>query len=152
MIRSLILLFACGLAQAGELYRWVDEHGAVSYSDLPPQVSAKKVQKIKGKANVVEVDKESYDLKQAKRQSPVILYATACGPVCDQATDFLKQRGVPYSAKDPSKAPEIAVELKKLSGGLEVPVIRVGASTFKGFEAAAWSHMLDTANYPKAAP
>ena len=145
-------MLACGLAQAGELYRWVDERGAVSYSDLPPQVSAKKIQKIKGKANVVEVDKESYDLKQAKSLSPVTLYATACGPVCDQATDFLKQRGIPYSAKDPSKASEIAVELKKLSGGLEVPVIRVGVSTFKGFEADTWSRMLDAANYPKAAP
>ncbi len=110
------------------------------------------MQKIKGKANVVEVDKESYDLKQAKSLSPVTLYATACGPVCDQATDFLKQRGIPYSARDPSKASEIAVELKKLSGGLEVPVIRVGTSTFKGFEADTWSRMLDAANYPKAAP
>jgi glutaredoxin len=154
MIRVIfLLLFACGAAQAGELYRWVDEQGAVSYSDQPPPPSAKKVQKLKGKGkgNVVEVDKEPYELKQAKNLSPVTLYSSACGQYCDQATDFLKQRGIPYAAKDPSKEPEIAVELKKLTGAVDVPVIVVGGSAFKGFDAPTWNRMLDSANYPKAA-
>lgn len=152
MIRPLLffLLFAAGAGQAGELYRWVDEHGAVSYSDQPPPPSAKKAQKLKGKSNVVEVDKASYDLKQAKNLSPVTLYVTACGQFCDQATDFLKQRGIPHTLKDPSKEPEIAVELKKLTGALDVPVIVVGGSHFKGFDAATWGRLLDAANYPKA--
>ena len=155
MIKTLLcfLLFACGAAQAGEMYRWVDEHGTVSYSDQPPPPSVKQSQKLKGKAkaNVVEVDKESYELKQAKHLSPVTLYSSACGQICDQATDFLKQRGIPYSAKDPSKEPEIAVELKKLTGAMDVPVIVVGGSAYKGFDAATWNRMLDAANYPKAA-
>ncbi len=146
-----VLLLACSAVQAGDLYRWVDERGAVSYSDRPPPPSAKQAQKIKGKANVVEVDKESYALKQAKSLSPVTLYNTACGQYCDQATDFLKQRGVPYTAKDPASEPEIAVELKQLTGAVEVPVIVVGGSHFKGFEATTWNRMLDAANYPKAA-
>jgi glutaredoxin len=145
------LLFACGTAQAGDLYRWVDERGAVSYSDQPPPPSAKNAQKLKGKGNVVEVDKEPYELKQAKSLSPVTLYVTACGHICTQATDFLKQRGIPYATKDPTKEPEIAVELKKLSGAVEVPVIVVGGSHFKGFDATTWNRMLDAANYPKAA-
>lgn len=152
MIRTvfLFLLFAGAAAQAGDLYRWVDEHGAVSYSDMPPPPSAKKAQKIKGKGNVVEVDKESYDLKQAKNLSPVTLYATACGHICEQATDLLKQRGVPYTPRDPSKEPEIAVELKKLTGALDVPVIVVGGTHYKGFDAVTWNRLLDAANYPKA--
>ena len=144
-----VFLFAA--AQDGDLYRWVDEHGAVSYSDQPPPASAKKSQKLKGKGNVLEVEKDSYELKQAKSLSPVTLYATACGPICDQATDFLKQRGIPYTPKDPSKEPEIAVELKKLSGAVEVPVIVVGGSYFKGFDAVTWGRLLDAASYPKAA-
>jgi glutaredoxin len=153
MIRTVLifLLFACGTAQAGDLYRWVDERGTVSYSDQPPPPSAKKSQKLKGKANVVEVEKESYDLKQAKHLSPVTLYVTACGQFCDQATDLLKQRGIPYTPKDPSKEPEIAVELKKLTGAVDVPVIVVGGSAYKGFDAATWNRMLDAANYPKTA-
>lgn len=148
---SYLLLFAVGAVQAGELYRWVDERGVVSYSDRPPPATAKQSQKLKGKANVVEVDKESYALKQAKSLSPVTLYVTDCGQFCDQATDFLKRRGVPYSAKDPAKELEIAVELKKLTGAVDVPVIVVGGSTYKGFDAPTWNRMLDAANYPKAA-
>ena len=128
----------------------MDEHGGVSYSDQPPPPSAKKVRKIRGKGNVVEVDKDSYELKQAKRLTPVTLYATACGQICDQATDLLKHRGVPYTAKDPSSEPEIAVELKKLTGALDVPVIVVGGSQYKGFDATTWNRLLDAANYPKA--
>lgn len=145
------LLLACGLAQAGELYRWVDERGVVSYSDRPPPATAKKAQRIKGKANVVEVDKESYALKQAKQLSPVTLYVTDCGQFCNQATDFLKQRGIPFVPKDPSKEPEIAVELKKLTGAVDVPVIVVGGSHYKGFDAASWGRLLDAASYPKTA-
>jgi glutaredoxin len=146
------LLFVCGAAHAAEMYRWVDERGTVSYSDQPPPPSAKKAEKLKGKgkANVVEVDKESHELKQAKQLSPVTLYVTACGPFCDQATGLLKLRGIPYTPKDPTKEPEIALELKKLTGAVDVPVLVVGGSTFKGFDAATWNRMLDAANYPKA--
>lgn len=149
-IGLVLLLFACGVAQAGELYRWVDERGAVSYSDQPPPPTAKQSQKLKGKANVVEVDKESYALKQAKNLSPVTLYVTNCGQFCDQATDFLKQRGIPYTPKDPSKELEIALELKKLSGATDVPVLVVGGSHYKGFDATTWNRMLDAANYPRS--
>lgn len=145
------LLLVCGWAQAGEMYRWVDERGVVSYSDQPPPATAKKAQQIKGKANVVEVDKESYALKQAKQLSPVTLYVTDCGQFCNQATDFLKQRGIPFAPKDPSKEPEIAVELKKLTGAVDVPVIVVGGSHYKGFDAASWGRLLDAASYPKTA-
>lgn len=147
----LVLLFAGAVAQAGELYRWVDERGVVSYSDRPPPPNVKQSQQLKGKANVVEVDKESYELKQAKRLSPITLYVSACGPFCDQAMDFLKRRGVPYTAKDPSSEPEIAVELKKLTGAVDVPVLVVGGSAYKGFDADTWNRMLDAASYPKAA-
>ncbi len=150
-IGLVLLLFVGAAAQAGELYRWVDERGAVSYSDQPPPPSAKQSQKLKGKGNVVEVDKASYELKQAKNLSPVTLYVTACGQFCDQATDFLKQRGIPYTPKDPSKELEIAVELKKLTGAVDVPVIVVGGSHHKGFDAATWGRLLDAANYPKTA-
>lgn len=151
MIKFLFLLTAClATAQADELYRWVDENGVVSYSDQPPPATAKKQQKLKGKSSVIEVDKESYELKQATTLSPVSLFVTDCGPLCDQARDFLKQRGIRYTAKDPSSEPEFAVELKKLTGSVDVPVIVVGNSAFRGFDAETWNRMLDAANYPKA--
>jgi glutaredoxin len=148
----LALPLTVGAALAGELYRWVDAHGVVSYSDQPPPSSVKKSEKLKGrKGNVVETDKETYDLKQAKSLSPVTLYVNDCGPYCDQAKDFLKQRGVPYTLRDPTSEPEIAVELKKLTGTLEVPVLVVGGTHYKGLDPVTWGRLLDAANYPKAA-
>ncbi len=44
--------------------------------------------------------------------------------------------------------PEDAVELKRLVGGLEVPVLKVGGKHLKGFDPAAWEGLLSAAGYP----
>lgn len=147
----ILLLFTSTFIHAGELYRWVDAQGGVHYSDQPPPPSAKQLTKVKGKGNVVDVDKESFETRTAREKNPVTLYSTACGPVCDKAKDHLAQRGIPYTLKDPSKEPEIAVELKKLAGAMEVPVILVGKTHQKGFDRSSWDSLLDTAGYPKTA-
>jgi len=151
MIRGvlILLLFTSPLLQAGEVFRWTDEKGTVHYSDQPPPPSAKKAARIEGRGNVIDVDKESYETRLARDKNPVVLFANACGPICDQARDHLNKRGIAFSVKDPSKEPEIAVELKKLVGSVEVPVIVVGKMHQKGFEPSSWDSLLDTAGYPK---
>ena len=151
MIRlAIMLLFltACA-AHAGEVYRWVDTGGGVHYSDQPPPGTVKEVKTLSARGNVVEVAKESYESKMARERNPVTLYANACGPVCDDAVDFLKQRGIAFEQKDPSKNVEYALEIKKLTGSVEVPVLVVGNTHQKGFEASSWGSMLDAAGYPK---
>jgi hypothetical protein len=56
---------------------------------------------------------------------------------------------VAFSQKDPSIDPEQAVALKKLIGSMEVPVIVVGKSHLKGYEANSWDALLDEAGYPR---
>ncbi len=145
----LCLLFAAPL-HAGEVYRWVDKGGGVHYSDQPPPPSAKQGKTIKAKGNVVEVDKESFDTKLARANNPITLYSTNCGPVCDQAQELLQQRGIPFTLKDPAKVLENAVDLKKLTGVVEVPVLVAGKAHRKGFDAAGWNELLDQAGYPKS--
>jgi glutaredoxin len=145
----ILLLLVTSSSQAGEVFRWVDEQGGVHYSDQPPPAAARQLQKISSKGNVVEVDKESFGTKLAQQQSPVVLFASDCGPLCDQAREHLRQRGIPFTLKDPSKEPEYGVELKKLVGSLQVPVIVVGKGHQLGFEATSWDSMLDAAGYPK---
>jgi len=144
------LLLASPWTQAGEVFRWVDERGGVHYSDHPPPASAKQSTRVKGKANVIDVDKETYEARLARERNPVVLFASDCGPICDQARTHLTQRGIPFATKDPSKEPEIAVELKQLVGALEVPVIVVGKAHQKGFDASSWNSLLDNAGYPKS--
>ena len=151
MIRGLIfvLLFVSALSQAGEVFRWTDAQGKVYYSDQPPPASAKQSSRISGKANVIDVDKESYETRLARERNPEVLNVNACGPICDQAREHLTKRGIGYTTKDPAKNPEFALELKNLVGGVEVPVIVVGKMHQKGFERTSWDSMLDSAGYPK---
>jgi len=145
----LLLLFASAAAASSGVYKWVDPGGRTHYSDQPPPGDTRGAQQMRGKGNVVEVDKESYAGKQAHAKNPVVLYANNCGPFCDQAREHLKRRGVAYSQKDPSTDPEQALELKKLVGAMEVPVIVVGKSHLKGYETTSWDRLLDEAGYPK---
>lgn len=150
-IRTGLIMLLCLSAivvQAGQVYRWVDEKGVVQYSDQPPPPKARKAETIKPRGNVVETDKESYEMQRARKLNPVTLYVTDCGLPCDQARDFLTQRKIPHARKNPQTVPEDAVELKQLIGALEVPVIKVGVRHAKGFEMAAWQELLDSAGYP----
>ncbi len=146
----LLLLLASTLSHAGQVFRWTDAQGKVYYSDQPPPASAKQSSRISGKANVIDVDKESYETRLARDRNPVVLYANACGPICDQAREHLTKRGVSFTTKDPAKSPEFALELKNLVGGVDVPVIVVGKMHQKGFERTSWDSMLDNAGYPKS--
>jgi glutaredoxin len=145
---SIVVCLGATAVAAGQMYRWVDERGVVQYSDQPPPPRARKVETLRPRANVVEADKEGYAMRRARESSPVLLYVTDCGAPCDQARDFLAQRKIPYDQKNPQNVPEDAVELKRLIGALEVPVIKVGGKHHKGFDPAAWEGLLNAAGYP----
>lgn len=151
MIRAAaaLIFVAAFSAQAAEVYRWVDGSGRVHYTDQPPPSTVKQVRTLSGKGNLVEVAKESYEGRVAREKNPVTLYAGNCGPLCDDARSFLNQRGIPFSQRDPGQEPEYAVEVKKLTGSLEVPVLVVGKTHQKGFEPSSWGSLLDSAGYPK---
>lgn len=144
----LFTLFAA-TATAGEVYKWTDSAGRVHYSDQPPPSSARSSAQMRGKGNVVEVDKESYDMRLARERNPVQLYSAACGPLCSQAEEHLRKRGIAFTLRDPSKDPEHGVALRQLTGALEVPVIVVGKAHQKGYEASSWDSLLDAAGYPR---
>ncbi len=147
-IATFVLLLASGVGfAAGTTYKWVDEHGKVHYSDQPPPPNAKKVEEKKAGANTIETSELPYALREAVRKHPVTLYTSACGEPCEKARELLRTRGVPYEEIDVQTQPEA---LKKLTGGLEIPVLQVGQSkVLKGFEQGQWHRELDAAGYPK---
>ncbi|MFA5081318.1 MAG: glutaredoxin family protein, partial [Hydrogenophilaceae bacterium] len=73
-----------------------------------------------------------------------------CGATCDQATDYLRQRGVPFTLKNVEKDKVHATELKKRTGAFEVPVLFIGESMQRGYSPSVWDKMLEVAGY--AAP
>jgi glutaredoxin len=152
-IVALLLLGTGALGvHAGQLYRWVDSAGHVSYSDQPPPAGVKQVQDMSRKPKTTDGAQSDMDTLLAKDKNPVILYANECGPLCDKAQAFLKERGIPFTRKDPARDSASAQELRKLTGVTEVPVVRIGKTHMKGFDASSWSSVLEAAGYPAKAP
>ena len=146
----LLALLAGGTVLAAQLYRWVDEKGNVEYRDTPPPASAKKVeQRPLGGGAAVEASSLPFSVQQAARNFPVTLWNSTCGDPCDRARAHLARRGVPYTEKDPQADIEA---FKKLTGGLEVPVLYVGSTRIKGYLEGEWDSALDIAGYPRTAP
>jgi glutaredoxin len=144
----LTLVFVAQLAGAQQ-YRWLDENGRVHYTDTPPPPTAREVQRKRLKGNAVG-SQGSYELAAAVKNSPVTLYSHPdCKDLCQLAREVLNKRGVPFtevSANDEAKIEE----LRRVSGGANVPVLVVGGQVETTISAAAYNRALDVAGYPRA--
>jgi len=154
--RSLVIAagfaLACASATAvAQAYRWVDKDGRVHYTDTPPPPEmARNVDQISTRSGAVSDSQAlSYSLQQAVKVNPVKLYTfSGCSTACADAKAFLEKRGVPYTEISVD-APEKREELKRVSGGLNVPVLVVGNTVKQGFEAGMYNAALDDGGYPK---
>jgi hypothetical protein len=145
----LTLLAGSQTVIADNVYRWVDETGGVTYSDLapPPSVTTAEQRRFTDRPGDQQLP---YALQIATREFPVTLYSSDCGALCTQAAQLLEARGIPYSHKNP-QTQQIATELMSLTGGkMEVPVLTVGTRVIKGFVDSTWHSALDVAGYPKS--
>jgi glutaredoxin len=146
----LLATLAAAPVQADRVYTWTDPAtGKTVFSDQPPPPSLKGQQKDL-KNNSIDTSGPGYAMKQAMKNAPVTLFANECGEPCDNARKLLKKRNVPFTLKNPETQAKYADELKKLAGGMTVPVLQIGSKTAKGFEAGQWSTLLDEAGYPQA--
>jgi len=145
---ALLATFVAGSA-AAQLYRWVDAEGKVHYTDQPP-ANARSVETHKATANVV-TSTAPFAVQQATKNFPVKIYTgTNCGSPCSDARDLLGKRGVPFAEVSVTQPAQLD-ELKKVSGGEEVPIVLVGRAVLKGFEATSLNAALDNAGYPRNA-
>lgn len=145
-----LLLVAVLPAWGEKLYRWVDAQGRVFYTDKPPPSDAREAEKLRLNTRPGEVPLP-YEVSEATKNFPVTLLSGDCGEPCDAGRKFLDTRGVPYTFKNGHEA-AVQEELKKLTGALEVPVLQVGRSVVRGFDAGQWNTALDAAGYPKFIP
>jgi glutaredoxin len=145
----LVLLTLAGLAHAQQ-YRWIDKDGRIQYTDTAPPAWAKDVRKTDVTAAKPAAAALPFELTRLQQDFPVTLYtAPACKEGCDRARALLNKRGIPFKEisvfeKDTNE------ELKRVSGGTEVPTMIVGRSVERGFEQSAYDALLDSAGYPKA--
>ena len=128
----------------------MDAQGRVFYSDKPPPSDAREADRLRFNTRPGE-EPLPYAVREAAKNFPVTLYSGDCGEPCNVARNLLDARGVPFVFKDGGET-AVQEELKKLSGGTGVPVLQVGRTLLKGFEAGQWNSTLDAAGYPKSAP
>ncbi len=144
----LALALVHGVAQA-QMYRWIDEGGRVRYSDLPPPSGTTNVEKINVGGSVIETSTAPFELQVAMKAAPVTLYTSpTCKEACSQARAALNARGVPFREVQVWNE-ETNEELKRVTGGNEVPVLLVGRDMQKGFLQSSYDGMLDVAGYPR---
>jgi glutaredoxin len=146
---AVLLLTAACAAGAQQLYRWTDETGRVHITDTPPPAAARNVQQ-KSPGPAANEAQQPFELRQATQNFPVTLYtAPACKEICAMARTHLNKRGVPFTeiqvGDDASRE-----ELKKVSGGEDVPTLVVGRSVHRGYAQEQYEALLDSARYPRA--
>ena len=145
------MLVAIPTGPAVAQYRWTDASGKVNSGDRPPS-DAKDVRPVGGRSpSSPSGDAGSglpYEVRRAMERAPVVLYtAPDCQP-CVPAVALLRERGVPFTERTVS-SPDDLQELRRISGGLRLPYVTVGAQTQNGFNPDLWLSMLDAAGYPK---
>lgn len=148
---------ACGLALAvlgsaaqAQMYSWKDAKGVTHFSDQPPPateaaragpVQAKKLARGDGQPAL------PYDLNEAARRNPVVLYTTSACEACDEGRSLLQQRGIPFSEKT-VQSNDDQQQLKAAGSDARLPLLLVGATRQIGFQAQSWQEALTAANYP----
>lgn len=152
MTKIALLILACALPASvhADTYKWVDDKGVTHYTDQPPPAGAKNVEQKKLKDSVIGTTLP-YGLQQTIKNFPVTVYINDCGPPCNDARALLNRRGIPFTEKNPQdKAVNAELAALTKSGG-GVPVLRVGSSIIRGYEASQWNSALDDAGYPQTA-
>ncbi len=143
-----VLGLACAQGAVAQ-YKYVGPDGRVTYSDQPPPAGIRTVEQKKlGSTVASSTAALPFAVQQARTQFPVTLYTgEKCVP-CEDARNYLRNRGVPFSERTVSSNEDLAL-FKQQSPDGTVPVIAVGARRSSGFSQAAWSGLLDDAGYPQ---
>lgn len=123
--------------------QWHGELDVAGYPRTAPPLRPKSP--TPAKAPMVTIDPE------VLKSSPVTLYNSDCGGLCERARKLLQARGIPFMERN-TRLPAESEELQKLVGpdNVLIPLLAVGDRVLGGFDTARWNSALDSAGYPKA--
>lgn len=145
-LASVALLVATA---ASAQYKIVGPDGRVTYTDKPPAGPARDAgNPAGGGASGEAAGPLPYQTRQAASRFPVALYAgRRCAP-CDQARDWLKTRGVPFTEYLVDTEADAAA-MKARFGEAVLPMVTVGSQSLRGFNAVDLDATITNAGYPQ---
>ena len=143
-----ILFLLCSAAAHAQLYKWTGPDGKVTYSDTPPPAAARQVETKPVTGGSTVGAGLPFELAQVMKNHPVTLYTTRDCVPCDDGRKLLAQRGIPFNEKTVNTNDDI-LQFRQVAGDSQLPVLTVGRSKERGFDASAWHTALTSAGYPE---
>ena len=150
----IIALVLFGTGSATEIYKWVDENGAIHFQQSPPEnikqpVTIKRLptyqDNYRDNENTASqqprANTSSNNLtntRETYREADVELYVTSWCPYCKKASDFFRSRGIPFTEFDIEKDKRAARRKKRLTKENGVPFAIINGQPIHGFKRAAY--------------
>ena len=132
-------------------YKIVGPNGQVTYTDKPPAPSdIRPAANGNGNGAPATIGGLPYETRQAMARYPITLYAAKGCAACDNARQWLHNRGIPFNEYSVDNNPSIT-QLQQRFGATTVPVITIGSQTVTGFSASDMQSFADAAGYPAQA-
>jgi len=147
---AILTVLAALAAPAAAQYKWVDEKGTVTYSDLPPppRVMATTMPPLapsRGEDGALPAM-----LRATAAKHPVTLYTTSGCTPCQQARAHLSRRGIPFAERTVRTTADAGAFRKAGFAENAFPTVEVGRERGIGYEEGEWDRLLDTAGYPSS--
>ncbi len=137
------MLMLCSYPVNAEIYKWVDDHGKVYFTDNPPE--GKDTEKIELKINTYTSVEIKPLVERLGKTDKVVMYtATWCG-ICKTAKNYFQKNNIPYLSYDVEKS-RVGKMNFKLLGGRSVPIIIVGDTRMNGFTASKFERLYKKQN------
>ena len=147
-----------GAVNATDVYKWVDENGAIHFQASPPQnteqpVTIKRLptyednyrdteQVESGEDNDNAGSNDRATTREGFREAEVELYVTSWCPYCKKASDFFRSRGIPFTEYDIEKDKSAARRKKRLTRETGVPFAIINGKAIQGFKKTAYERAL----------
>ncbi len=118
-----------------EIYRSVDEHGNVTFSDRPGESGASQPVQIEDINSFRSPEIRRFERARTPARSggeQVVMYSASWCGVCDRARNHFEENGIPYSEYDIEESEQALREFREI-GGKGVPVLLYGDRRMDGF-------------------
>lgn len=158
LIVIVVELILFGTVSATDVYKWVDENGAIHFQSSPPQntkqpVTIKRLPTYGDNYRNTEPVKSGQDRDNSRshdqattregfREAEVELYVTSWCPYCKKASEFFRSRGIPFTEYDIEKDKSAARRKKRLTRETGVPFAVINGKAIQGFKRAVYERAL----------